>query len=157
MPPTETLAGVHRVAYDERFLEASWEWLRDPELRRLTDTPYFSREAQRAWFDGLRGRTDYAVWGIEVDGQPVGAFGLKHVTADEAEYWGYIGERAHWGRGIGQWMLEQSAGEARARGVARLVLRVIAENARARRAYTRFGFETVSDDASEVLMALPLV
>jgi RimJ/RimL family protein N-acetyltransferase len=105
-----------QVRYDERLLERSWAWLQDPEIKRLTDTPDFTRAAQRSWFESLAGRTDYFVWGIEVDGAPIGAFGIKHVTQDDAEYWGYLGERSHWGRGIGQWMLERACGEARSTG-----------------------------------------
>lgn len=156
-PPDVTFPpDVRRADYDERFLERSSEWLRDPELRFLTDTPVFTPETQRKWFEGLQDRSDYVVWGIQAGEEPIGAFGLKHMTAEEAEYWGYIGDRAFWGRGIGQWMLQQSADEARARGLSRLVLRVIPENVRARRAYERFGFESVSEGASVVVMAFPL-
>ena len=149
-------AGVQQVPYDERFLDSSWQWLQDPEIRRLTDTPVFSRQQQREWFDGLGSRSDYSVWGVEVDGQPVGAFGIKNVKGGEAEYWGYLGERAQWGRGIGQWMLRQTLAEARERGLSQLVLRVVSENVRAQRAYERFGFKVTSESDGQVRMALPV-
>jgi len=136
-----------QVPYDERLLAKSWEWLRDPEIKLLTDTPDFTPAAQRAWFDSLAHRKDYLVWGIEVDGMPVGAFGLKHVTSDDAEYWGYLGERTFWGQGIGQWMLERARVEARRLGLRRLHLRVLRENTRAIAAYRRFGFRI--DESSD--------
>ena len=43
----------HQVAfveYTEEFLDLSWEWLNDPEIKLLTMTPDFSREDQRAFF-----------------------------------------------------------------------------------------------------------
>jgi hypothetical protein len=54
-----TLSAPVQVRYDERLLEHSWAWLQDPEIKRLTDTPDFTRTAQRSWFESLGGRTDY--------------------------------------------------------------------------------------------------
>ena len=145
-----------QVRYDERFLERSWHWLQDPEIKRLTDTPDFTQEVQRSWFDSLTGRTDYLVWGIEVNGEPVGAFGLKQVTDRDAEYWGYLGERAYWGRGIGQWMLARARDEALALGLRRLHLRVLRENVRAIAAYRHFGFRTDSQSDDHAVMSIDI-
>ena len=92
--------------YDEQFLEKSWQWLHDPEIKRLTMTPDFTREDQLRWFARLPEMTDYRIWGISCGGQPVGALGLKHILGDRAEYWGYIGERHYWGGGLGEEMME---------------------------------------------------
>lgn len=145
-----------QVPYDERMLERSWTWLQDPEIKRLTDTPEFTRQAQRSWFDSLADRTDYLVWGIEVDGMPIGAFGLKHVTAEDAEYWGYVGERPYWGRGVGQWMLKRACGEAGRLGLRRLRLLVLRDNARAITSYRRFGFQTDSESDTYAHMSIDL-
>jgi RimJ/RimL family protein N-acetyltransferase len=136
------------------MLERSWVWLQDPEIKALTDTPDFTRDMQRSWFESLPRRSDYFVWGIEIDGTPIGAFGLKQVTAEDAEYWGYLGERSYWGRGIGQWMLHCARDEARRLGLARLRLRVLRENARAIAAYRRFGFRSDGDSGPYFLMSL---
>jgi len=145
-----------QVRYDERLLERSWHWLQDPEIKRLTDTPDFTRDAQRSWFESLQGRSDYLIWGVEVEGAPIGAFGLKHVTREDAEYWGYLGERSHWGRGIGQWMLERARDEARRLGLSRIHLRVRRDNARAIAAYRRFGFRVDSESGEHSLMSIDL-
>lgn len=143
-----------QIPFDERILARSWNWLQDPELKRLTDTPEFTRDAQRSWFDSLADRADYFAWGIEVDGKLIGAFGLKHVTSDEAEYWGYLGEKAYWGRGIGQWMLERATAEGRRLDLRRLRLRVLRENVRAIAAYERFGYRTDSISGLHALMSI---
>ena len=145
-----------QVPYDERLLALSWTWLRDPEIKRLTDTPDFTRETQRSWFDSLGAREDYFVWGVELREAPVGAFGLKNVTDDEAEYWGYLGDRACWGQGIGQWMLERARAEAHRLGLQRLRLRVRRDNPRAVAVYERFGYRTVSEAAGHVCMELDI-
>src|ERR1700722_14823624 len=88
--------------FDEQFLEKSWEWLRDPDLKRLSMAPDFTREEQRQWFSGLAEKSDYLIWGLSCDGIPIGAAGLKHITKEAAEYWGYIGERHYWGIGLGR-------------------------------------------------------
>lgn len=150
-------AGVQKLPYSEAFLERSWIWLQDPEIRRLTDTPEFTRDQQQRWFESLPDRTDYLIWGVAVDGVLVGSFGIKNIAEGTGEYWGYIGERAYWGRGVGQWMLRQAAKQARAHGLSQLVLRVIADNERARRAYERFGFDVETNDGEMVVMSLSLL
>jgi RimJ/RimL family protein N-acetyltransferase len=128
------------VPYDRRFLDKSWLWLHDAEVRRLTMTPFFTRAMQEHWFAGLADREDYRIWGAEVDGEPIGAFGIKNIEDGAGEYWGYIGEKRYWGRGIGGWMLATAEQHARDLGLRHLWLRVEPENERAIRLYRRHGF-----------------
>ena len=89
---------------------------------------------------------------------PVQEFGvqIKNVTADEAKYWGYLGDRPCWGQGIGQWMLERARAEAHRLGLQRLRLRVRRDNPRAIAAYERFGYRKVSEAAGDVCMDLDI-
>ena len=106
---------THRLTFcpfDEGFLEKSWRWLQDPEIQRLTMTPSFNREQQRRWFESLPQMKDYSLWGMRCDEAPIGALGLKHIDHGRAEYWGYIGERAYWGLGLGGEMMRFVFGEA---------------------------------------------
>ena len=99
-------ATLRLVRYSETYLKKSWDWLQDPETKALTMTPDFARDDQRRFFDKLADRRDYRIWGVELTGEgPIGAAGLKHIDGKSAEYWGYIGEKAHWGRGLGKQML----------------------------------------------------
>ena len=84
------------VPFDRTFLDCAFQWLNDPEIRFLTDTPVVTREAQETWFASLPSRPDYAVWGVQADGVPVGVCGVKHIFEGEGEYFGYIGEKAYW-------------------------------------------------------------
>jgi RimJ/RimL family protein N-acetyltransferase len=140
------------VDYDRRFLLASRRWLRDPEIAALTMTPDFTDEAQERWFTSLPAKVDYSVWGIELDGEPVGVIGLKNITDEQAEYFGYLGEKQLWGRGYGKQMLEAAFENARARGCTRVYLRVWRENRRAVALYNRFGFEKVREEGTELFM-----
>jgi RimJ/RimL family protein N-acetyltransferase len=140
------------VAYDRRFLLASRRWLRDPELAALTLTPPFTDAEQEQWFAALPSRSDYAVWGIELDGEPVGVFGLKHITAEDAEYFGYLGDKRLWGGGHGRGMLEAALEAARTRGCSRVYLRVWRENHRAIALYRRHGFELVGEEGIELVL-----
>lgn len=150
MTPLPTTAppppGVQRVVYDEQLLDASWRWFTTTDLGTLTDTPPFTREQQRAWFDGLPDRTDYISWGVAVDGAPVGAFGLKHVTDHDGEYWAYLAEPASRGRGIGQWMFKVVCDEGRRRGLTHLTGVVLKTNERALRVDLALGFYIVGED-----------
>ena len=82
--------------------------------------------------------------------------GLKHITRDEAEYWGYIGDRAYWDAGLGGEMLCFILSQAKKMGLNELYLKVHRDNARAIRLYTRFGFKTVSEDKEVLNMRLSL-
>jgi RimJ/RimL family protein N-acetyltransferase len=131
--------------FAEEFLEKSWQWLHDPEIKRLTMARDFTREEQSSWFNRLRERSDYLIWGISCDGIPVGALGFKNITQDQAEYWGYIGERAYWAAGLGEEMMRFVLQQAREMGLRKLYLEVHRDNARAIRLYTKFGFITAGE------------
>jgi RimJ/RimL family protein N-acetyltransferase len=131
--------------FSERYVELTWHWLHDPELlTSIMGVPPESREAQRAWFDGLSGRTDYLIWGLEVGGLPIGACGLKHVEATSAEYWGWIADATYRGRGLGRAMMAAVHDEARRLGIRSLYLHVLDTNLPAIRLYQAFGYRRVS-------------
>ena len=140
-------ADPRRVPFDERYLERSYEWLRDPELARLTMTTAVTPEQQRAWYEGLPNRTDYAIWGIEFEGEPVGVMGLKHLDAGDqgAEYFMYLGETAMWGRGIGRWATTEICAEARSRGLTYIYGLVGTHNLRSREVHEHLGFKVVDE------------
>lgn len=141
-------------AYDEVFLEYSWHWLNDPEIKQLTMSPELTREGQQSWFRGLSGRNDYKIWGVVYRGVPVGAVGLKHIdeASEMAEYFGYIGEKAYWGKGIGKSMVEHVITFAREIGMKTVYLTVLSDNVRAIRLYEKCGFVTVAECGQSITM-----
>jgi RimJ/RimL family protein N-acetyltransferase len=140
--------------FDERFLERSWHWLQDPEVKRLTMTPDFTREQQRRWFDRLPEMKDYQIWGLLCESSPIGAVGLKHIAGEEAEYWGYIGEREYWGAGLGAEMMKFILGKAKSLGLRELYLSVHKDNVRAVGLYSKAGFRTVGEIAGVLKMRI---
>ncbi len=159
MRSTETETLSPRLTFgrfDEDFLECSWRWLNDPELKRLTLTPDFTRAGQLAWFARLPQMKDYCIWGLKVDNKPVGAAGLKHVTVADAEYWGYLGERQYWGRGLGREILSFIIERAREMNLARLSLHVHRDNLRAVALYSKTGFRIHEERDSVLEMWLSL-
>ena len=134
-------ATLRLVRYSETYLKKSWDWLQDPETKALTMTPDFARDDQRRFFDKLADRRDYRIWGVELTGEgPIGAAGLKHIDGKSAEYWGYIGEKAHWGRGLGKQMLSAIEKQARALAIDHLYLAVARDNFRAVSLYRSAGY-----------------
>lgn len=132
---------IKLIPYDRSFLDLSWEWLRDPEIKALTLTPDFTREQQEAFFASLPGRADYRIWGVASDeGEKIGAAGIKHIDGASGEVWLYLGEREWWGRGIGGRILELCEEQARALGVAKLIMIASADNVRSVRAFEKMGF-----------------
>ena len=148
---------VSLVPFDRTILERSFHWLNDPEIRFLTDTPVVTPEAQEAWFAGLPARDDYAVWGVLADGEPVGVCGIKHMDDGEGEYFGYIGEKAYWGRGVGRRMMVLTEGKARERGLSRLGLTVLNVNERALGLYGKCGYRCARSDEKYTYMSKPVM
>lgn len=140
------------VPYNEIYLSKSWEWLNDVEIKQLTLTPDFTKESQREWFEKLASKSDYLIWGIEMEGLPVGACGLKNITSSEAEYWGYIGEKKFWNQGLGTKILDFVFGEAKNRKIQTIILKVWTQNTRAIKLYEKYGFEIYHRDDNDIFM-----
>lgn len=145
---------ARRVPFDETYLDASYGWLQDPEMARLTMSPAMTREQQRAWYDGLAGRADYAIWGIEYDGAPVGVMGLKHLDRDDggAEYFMYLGEQSVWGKGIARWATDEILAEARSRGLTYVYGLVGKHNDRSLSVHTHLGFVVEGEEDGKWLV-----
>ena len=144
--------GLEFCKYDESFLEMSWQWLTDPEIKRLTMTPDFTREDQARWFARLSTVTDYLIWGLKSGDTPIGAMGLKKLTLVDAEYWGYIGDRRFWGGGFGQCLIRFALEQARRLNLTSIYLRVHRENDRAARLYEKLGFTLEREDGDVRIM-----
>jgi RimJ/RimL family protein N-acetyltransferase len=132
---------IRLVPFSRDFLDRSWEWLNDPEVKALTMTPDFTREDQLAFFGSLPGRTDYCIWGVEASGgTPIGAAGIKHIAGDSGESWCYIGERDWRGKGVGRQILERCEDKARVLGLRELSMKAAATNDRSIGLYASMGF-----------------
>jgi len=144
------------VQYDKVFLDLSWKWLNDEEIRKLTETPKITREEQFNWFNNLSKENNYLIWGIEYDSTPVGACGLKNITKLDAEYWGYIGEKTYWGKGIGTEVLELMQLKAKELKLNSIWLKVTENNERAINLYKKMGFKSFKQDKHLIIMIKPL-
>lgn len=134
------------VAFDVRFLKQSSKWLQDEEIRMLIHASPFSAEQQQQWFEQLPDRKNYLIWGVECDHQPIGVVGLKHVTDESGEYWGYIGEKEYWGKGIGKQMIMFIEDVAILKKLLIIYLNVTKENVRAIKFYEKMRFIAVDNN-----------
>lgn len=128
------------VDYSLKFIDLSWQWLNDPEIKKLTMTKDFTREEQMEFYNRLPDRSDYWIRGIQYESQPIGVMGIKNITKESGEYWGYIGDKRYWGKGFGAQMLTEAVLKSRQLLLAELYLRVAAYNTRAKSLYQKFGF-----------------
>ena len=143
---------IQMVDYDYKFLQYSWDWLNDPEIKKLTNTNDFSIKDQREWFDNLNKSKDYLIWGILADSKPIGACGLKKITKKDCEYWGYIGEKLYWGKGIGKIMLNSLEQIAKEMNLKSIWLKVLKDNIRAINLYKKAGYEVEKEDHELIYM-----
>ena len=135
--------------YDREFLECSWHWLKDKEIKELTMTPDFSRQQQKEFFISLEQRKDYKIYGFRINNKPAGACGLKNIRLCKAEYWGYIGEKQFWGKGYGKQMINEMIKVAQREEISHVYLKVGKSNIRAIKLYNRFGFTVNHELSSE--------
>ncbi|GIM52675.1 N-acetyltransferase [Capnocytophaga cynodegmi] len=140
------------------ILEKSWNWLNDGEIKQLTQTPNFTKEEQRIWYNGLEKNPNYFVKGIKYDGKIIGVVGLKKINFEnkQAEYFGYIGEKEYWGKGLSSKIFEIIIEECRKMGITHLFLNVIPENKRAIRAYEKAGFRQTEISENNIKMVLTI-
>ncbi len=133
---------IKLVPYDRDYLQKSWLWLNDPEIKALTLTPDFTPQDQEKFFTSLPLRSDYCIWGLEsLTAERIGAVGLKHIYQNRAELWCYIGERSWWGQGVFSEIIELTEVEARKRGIKCLSMVSAITNRRSLSAFRKQGFE----------------
>jgi RimJ/RimL family protein N-acetyltransferase len=128
------------VSFDLIFLDASFHWMQDEGLRSLIDAPPITKASQQLWFKSLEERYDYYIWGVTANELPIGVCGLKNVNRGMGEYWGYIGDKGYWGKGIGTKMLYFIEAFAKSIEIDLLELRVLKFNRRAFDLYLRNGY-----------------
>ncbi|HAT7998802.1 GNAT family N-acetyltransferase [Citrobacter braakii] len=143
------------VDFDEIYLNKSWEWLQDEEIRILTNTPPFTKSQQQIFYESLP-RKDYLIWGVEVDKLPIGVLGLKNIKHGKGEYFGYIGNKDYWGKGLFKEMKLYILEKAKENEIDYIYLKVIKGNKRAIRAYHREGFilEKENEDSIEMVLRI---
>lgn len=152
---TPTLQELSIGKIDNKFLDASYEWFRDPWLRKMMLAPIVTKQAQIEWYRSLSDRSDYLIWGVKCREKWLGAFGLKNISSASrrAEYWGYIGESAARGKGVGRWMIETAVQFAAEKKLETIYLKVYKKNDRAIGLYERLGFLKTGEGDKYYVMA----
>lgn len=148
---------VELVEYDREYLDLSWKWLNDKEIKSSTMTPDITRKEQLNWFSTLKNKSDYIIFGIKYNGKKIGAAGLKNITENSAEYWGYIGEKKYWGRKIGDIVIDNIIEIAKNYEIKKLWLKVKKDNERATRLYKSKGFKEKSIDKDIIIMDMNIL
>ena len=148
---------VKLVDFDQKYLDNSWNWLYDHELKEMTSAPLITKDEQLKWFESIKKKDNYLIWGIEVDTKPIGACGLKNINRIEGEYWGYIGEKSYWGKGIGSMMMNMIIGKAKELKLKKIYLKVLKVNFRAIKLYEKFNFIITENQKDTIIMTLDLI
>lgn len=144
------------VEYNEIFLEKSWEWLNDKEIKFLTCTPDFTKEQQKKWFLSLKDKKDYFIKGVLYNNTPIGVVGLKNITDTDGEYWGYIGEKEYWNKGIGKDLINYISRYSYILNLKEIYLKVIKDNIRAIKLYQKMNFKEFLEENNLTYMKLDL-
>lgn len=131
---------IRFVEFDDCFCNYSYIWLQDKELCDLINTTPPTKMQQKEWYKTLKNRNDYKIFGLKCDNIPIGVCGLKHITKNDGEYFGYIGVKNLWGKGIGQHMLLFIETIARSEKLNFIYLYVKPENSRAIKLYEKFEY-----------------
>ena len=139
------------VKFDKRYLDLSWHWLQDQNLRKLIDADAITQTAQLKWYNSLSSRADYLIFGVETE-KPIGVVGLKNIKGNEAEYFGYIGDPENRGKGFGKKILEEIFLIASEMKLETIHLRVLEFNNHAIRLYQNYGFVETNNKDNYIFM-----
>lgn len=145
-------SNIKLVTYNEDFLEKSWGWLNDKEIKHLTMTPNFEKLDQVEFFQKIKTHTSYFIYGLVYAGNPIGACGLKNFIDNKAELWLYIGNKDYWGKGLGRIIMHYLESEAINKGLKKLYLKVIKENLVAIKLYKNTGYVEVDVNERFIIM-----
>lgn len=143
---------LNLVEYNQDFLDMSWDWLNDEELRYLTMTPFFSKEDQQVFFKNLPTRDNYFIKGIKYNDSPIGACGLKNISDGKAELWLYIGDKEYWGKGLGKKIMYLLEKEALSLNIRKIYLKVLKENRVAINLYEKLSYIGIKINDDYMLM-----
>jgi len=101
-----------------------------------------SPEEQRRWFEGFSAREDAAMFMLELDGTARGCVGFRFVAPGTVDLFNLIlGDTALQGTGLTSAFYRALETALAARGVERIVLRVLRSNELGRAFYARHGFQ----------------
>ena len=140
----ELNSGLFLVPFTKEFLDYSYNWLQDEEIRTLIGAKQITRKEQLFWFNSLKHRNNYLIWGVEYLGFPIGVCEIKNIVDEEGEYWGYIGLKKFWGKGLGGVMIELAEEKALENSLRKLCLFVNIDNLRAINLYKKMNFITLN-------------
>lgn len=111
--------------------------------------------AQRRWFEAFSARTDAQMYVLEVDGLASGCVGFRFVSADSVDLFNLILGRAELARtGVMSAFYRALERGLAQRGIARIELRVLRDNAAGRAFYARHGFAPYAAEDDERSLAL---
>lgn len=139
------------VEFNQEFLDLSWNWLNDPIIKELTMTPDFTKEEQLKFFKGLPRKNNFKIWGLVFRNIKIGVIGLKNITNDDSEYFGYIGDKRFWNKGLSEQIFKFIFRYTISIGNKYLYLKVADSNERAIKAYKKNGF-FISDESDLIIM-----
>lgn len=143
---------VELVEYDRIFLDISWKWINDPEIRILISSPEITKEQQLEWFNNLKNLNNYYIWGVKINNIPAGVCGIKNIKDLKGEYWGYIGNKDFWGKGFGKEIMILVENEAKRLGLISLWLKVNDDNYRAIKLYEKMNYKIQKKDNKVIIM-----
>lgn len=137
-------ADVRLVPFSGEHVAATFEWVKDPELRRMfLMRGELTPEGHRAYFEKVLLDPHQKIFAIFAGGRHVGNCGLKNISAlkEEAEVWVYIGSPVFRKKGIGLIATRLLIREgAAALELKRFYLHVAEFNRAARGLYKKAGF-----------------
>lgn len=145
---------IRFCVFNEIFRDLSYIWLLDKEVNYLTNAGEQTKEAQLKWYESMKNRKDYLIWGIMYDNKPIGVCGIKNIKEGTGEYFGYIGEKTMWGKGLGKLMMKklEEMIYTSLTNIHILTLKVLKDNDRAISLYYKMGYNKVGEQGRFLLM-----
>lgn len=135
------------VEFNEKYMDLSFEWLNDEKVKRLIDSNGVTKSEQSEFYKNLPNRSDYIIFGVEIEGHEVGVCGLKNIEDMQAELFCYFGVLEYAGKGWGTVLLQKICKYALSIGLNSIHLKVLSNNIRAIKSYQKneFSLDCIRD------------
>lgn len=142
-----TNMGLSLCSYDQVFLEKSYYWLNDVEVQKNMDINYvITHEGQEIWYNNLKKRTDYKIWGLKYCNISIGACGFRNLCGVSGKITMYIGEKEYWGRGFGCGIISLLEQEAKKMGLKYIYAKVLQNNIPSFKSFLKLGYIIENSD-----------
>lgn len=142
---------------DKSIISLRAEWLKDSEITQAVYgdlTVSLSDEDHKNWYNKYSNDNSKEFWFIVFNNKPLGVVDFTNIDTrrKQSNVFVMIGDKSHWGKGIGKRAIEYVISKAQEKNINDLYLEVYKGNTRAIKLYESMQFTITDRNKDELIM-----